>query len=149
MNRRSILTLAVILTSNVSGCVHTGRSSEGVSTALGVATRRPVPITKTEERYRDNEGVELILSRDETGKVTARAVTKDRKDYDVKEVPFEGKASVCIPEGGVSEAAGAGGARGRCHVVSFVTDGAFIKLDDKSCTCYVCNGIAYCYGTTC
>jgi hypothetical protein len=147
MNRRSIMTIAAILTTTAAGCASTagqgkpglGAPSPSSSYAPTTRTREsPLPIKKTEERYKDSKGFELVLSSDAQGNVTAKVIDPQGTPHDTKKYQLENSALLCFDK-----------TKSDCQVLSFVSDGTFIKLETASCTCYLCGGIAYCFGDTC
>jgi len=148
MNARSIMTIAAMLTITAPGCASTagqGNLAPGeANTRSSLASPRSPPTRRIEERYRDNKGVELVLSRDATGKVSAKASGPDGKAVDVNEVQLENRVLVCQPKPGTSEVA-----KDDCQLLNFMSEGTIIKLGTTSCTCIGCGDTAFCYGSPC
>jgi len=156
MNKRFIVTMGAILTAAVGGCQHAEAAGESKPALVGpggasLVKARPAPIAKTEERYKDSQGFQLVLDTDSSvkGKVRARAFDPDGKPIEVKEIQLEDRALLCLtPEVSPSSPA-LDPAKSNCQLVNYVSDGTLIKLGKTSCTCYVIGGYAYCYGSTC
>jgi hypothetical protein len=114
--------------------------------AAGDSSPRSAPIKKVEvtERHRDAKGTELVVTTDEQGKVSAKAFDANGNPVEVKELPLESRALVCLPKQGKSEVLA-----DDCQVLNYLSDGSIMKVGTASCVCYVCGGTGYCFGSTC
>ncbi len=159
MSQRSIAMVAAILTATSFGCASMGGQSKpalGEPTSNSTLASSPhvharnvrAPILKTEERYRDDMGFELVLKADEKGNVRAEAFDPQGKPVEVVTKPIE-SVVLCWPKEGTNAGGAFDPASNQCQRVSFISDGAFIKVGSASCTCYPCGTTMVCYGSTC
>jgi hypothetical protein len=154
MKERSPLLIAAVLTSIAAGCASAAAQAQPAAGEPGVrsslTSSRASPIRRTEERYRDDKGSELVLSKDAEGNVTAKVFDSKGRPLEMRRIQLENSALVCLPASGASSASGASDPEKKnCQTLNFISDGTFIKLGKTSCTCGVCGGYGYCYGSTC
>lgn len=91
--------------------------------------------------FTDRDGNQLAVDLDDAGKVV-KAAAKNKKGelLEVVQIPMK-NFSVCIPK--------AKSKTPRCQPLTFLTDGAFLKMGNASCWCGNVGGIPVCYGDTC
>jgi len=143
MGTRSIATIAVMLAVAPVGfaCMHEGKASRGApalesSSTLQLAPRRS-PLTKVEERFKDSEGNELVLTVSE-GSVEAKAFDKNRNPLKVKKIKLEDAALLCLDA-----------EKTKCMPLTYVSDGTVLKFYKESCNCTTYSGWGYCTGWSC
>jgi len=143
MDTRSIAILAVMLAVAPVGfaCMHDGKASPRApalesSSTLRLAPRES-PLTKVEERFKDSEGNELVLTVSE-GKVEAKAFDKNQNPLKVRKIKLEDAAVLCLDA-----------EKTKCMPLTYVSDGTVLKFYKESCRCAAYNGYGYCTGWSC
>jgi hypothetical protein len=123
-----------------------------VPTAFAEPSEAKGPLKVTEKKFTDDAGNTLEVRFDDSQAkgVKVKATDKQGKPLAVVEIPLK-DMTVCLPpsKGAASGAAAAEPAKPLCQPLTFVTEGAFLKMGTATCRCQVYSGYVYCYGDTC
>jgi hypothetical protein len=135
MTGRSMIAVAVLFTFAVAGCASSGTRGGRAGLADVPEARKVVKLS--EKQYTDDKGRKLVVRDDGSGKERVHAFDAQGKEIDITEIPLT-DTEFCAAK-----------AKPKCQPVTFVSDGAFIKMGTESCYCYSYWGTLYCYGDTC
>ena len=134
MIERSRVAVAVLFTCAAAGCASPG--AQGGAGIADVPEARKL-VRLTEKQYTDEVGRRLVVRDDGSGKERVQALDEKGQPLEIVEVPLS-EQQFCSAK-----------AKQQCQPVTFVSDGAFMKMGGASCYCYWIGGTAYCYGSTC